>query len=281
MHCTAHAKTACTALYNARALHCTTLCTARALLCTHTGASYESYTYRILYAQYNRAITGPGALFERGLYCLVRANGWTSIREGLLFEGGFYSRVYGTLHTKRVVYSVVYWPSSCTCLRAGPRPLRADVQALLPFHHHHVRSVLGLSREDMWESRMTSGQLLKLWVTLLTLLTRLLCGVWSGLDMFSRCETRGCPSACCLHPLRRTDQRMARVSDGEIVFCLMHVLGMRLTHVLSPPLPREMSGALCSPPQYNLFSSPNNIILSFSQWIYWAPQMYSRETEAN
>ena len=95
MHCTAHAKTACTALYNARALHCTTLCTARALLCTHTGASYESYTYRILYAQYNRAITGPGALFERGLYCLVRANGWTSIREGLLFEGGFYSRVYG------------------------------------------------------------------------------------------------------------------------------------------------------------------------------------------
>ena len=104
MHCTAHAKTACTALYNARALHCTTLCTARALLCTHTGASYESYTYRILYAQYNRAITGPGALFERGLYCLVRANGWTSIREGLLFEGGFYSRVYGSLKIVKVKF---------------------------------------------------------------------------------------------------------------------------------------------------------------------------------
>ena len=85
------------ALHCTTRAHCTTLCTARALLCTHTGASYESYTYRILYAQYNRAITGPGALFERGLYCLVRANGWTSIREGLLFEGGFYSRVYGTL----------------------------------------------------------------------------------------------------------------------------------------------------------------------------------------
>ena len=26
----------------------------------------------------------------------MRANGWTSIREGLLFEGGFYSRVYGS-----------------------------------------------------------------------------------------------------------------------------------------------------------------------------------------
>ena len=29
----------------------------------------------------------------------MRANGWTSIREGLLFEGGFYSRVYGNTNT--------------------------------------------------------------------------------------------------------------------------------------------------------------------------------------
>ena len=48
---------------------------------------------------------------------------------------------------------------------------------------------------------------------------------------------------------------MAPVSDGGIVFCLMCVLGMRFTPGLSPPLPHEFSGALCSPPQYDLFSS--------------------------
>ena len=31
----------------------------------------------------------------------MRANGWTSIREGLLFEGGFYSRVYGIFASKK------------------------------------------------------------------------------------------------------------------------------------------------------------------------------------
>ena len=41
------------------------------------------------------------------------------------------------------------------------------------------------------------------------------------------------------------------------VFCLMYVLRMRLTPSLSPPLPRGMNGALCSPPQYDLFSSLN------------------------
>ena len=41
------------------------------------------------------------------------------------------------------------------------------------------------------------------------------------------------------------------------VFCLMYVLRMRLTPGLSPPLPRGMNGALCSPPQYDLFSSLN------------------------
>ena len=31
----------------------------------------------------------PGALFERGFYFLITINGRSSIREGLLFEGGF------------------------------------------------------------------------------------------------------------------------------------------------------------------------------------------------
>ena len=92
-------------------------------------------------------------------------------------------------------------------------------------------------------------------MTLLTFLTRLLCGDWSGLDMLSGWRTRGCPIACCLLPWRRPDQRVAPVSDGEIIFCLMCMLGMHLTPGLSPPLPRELSGALCSPPQYDLFSS--------------------------
>ena len=92
-------------------------------------------------------------------------------------------------------------------------------------------------------------------MTLLTFLTRLLCGDWSGLDALSGWRTRGCPSACCSLPWRRPDQHVTSVSDGEIVFCLMCVLGMRLTPGLSPPLHRELSGALCSPPQYDLFSS--------------------------
>ena len=67
-----------------------------------------------------------------------------------------------TLHTKRVVYNacvlaVLLYGSECWT------PLRADVQALLSFHHHHVRSSLGLSRKDTWESRMTTSQLLELW----------------------------------------------------------------------------------------------------------------------
>ena len=41
------------------------------------------------------------------------------------------------------------------------------------------------------------------------------------------------------------------------VFFLMYVLRMHLTPGLSPPLPRGMNGALCSPPQYDLFSSLN------------------------
>ena len=44
---------------------------------------------------------------------------------------------------------------------------------------------------------------------------------------------------------------------GGSVFCLMYVLPMRLTFSLSPPLPRGMNGALCSPPQYDLFNSLN------------------------
>ena len=96
-------------------------------------------------------------------------------------------------------------------------------------------------------------------MTLLTFLTRLLCGDWSGLDMLSGWRMRGCPSACCLLPWRRPYQRVAPVSDGEIVFCLMCMLGMRLTPGLSPPLPRELSGALCSLPQYDLFSSLKKI----------------------
>ena len=47
------------------------------------------------------------------------------------------------------------------------------------------------------------------------------------------------------------------VNVNVCVFCLMYVLRMRLTPGLSPPLPRGMNGALCSPPQYDLFSSLN------------------------
>ena len=66
-----------------------------------------------------------------------------------------------TLHTKRVicnacVLALLLYGSECWT------SLRADVQALLSFHHRHVRSILGLSRKDTWESRMTSGQLLEL-----------------------------------------------------------------------------------------------------------------------
>ena len=66
-----------------------------------------------------------------------------------------------TLHTKRVIHNacvlaLLLYGSECWT------PLRADVQALLSFHHHHVRSILSLSRKDTWESRMTTGQLLEL-----------------------------------------------------------------------------------------------------------------------
>ena len=65
------------------------------------------------------------------------------------------------------------------------------------------------------------------------------------------------PNCLLFASMEETRPACAPVSDGEIVFCLMCVLGMRLTPGLSPPLPREVSGALCPPPEYDLFSSLN------------------------
>ena len=52
-----------------------------------------------------------------------------------------------TLHMKRVLYNacvlaLLLYGSGCWT------PFCADVQAVLSFHHHHVQSILGLSRKD-------------------------------------------------------------------------------------------------------------------------------------
>ena len=67
----------------------------------------------------------------------------------------------------------------------------------------------------------------------------------------------GGPKRSMVASMEKPDQRVGRVSDGETVFCLVYVLGMHLTPGSSRLLPRGMYSSLCSPSQYDLFSSRN------------------------
>ena len=73
----------------------------------------------------------------------------TAARAFGLLKKSIFDDSWLTLHTKRIIYNacvltLLLYGSECWT------PLRADVQALLSFHHHHVRSILGLSRKDTW-----------------------------------------------------------------------------------------------------------------------------------
>ena len=92
----------------------------------------------------------------------VHSRSATAARAFGMLKKSIFDDSWLTLHTKRVIYNacvlaLLLYGSECWT------PLRADVQELLSFHHHHVRPILGLSRKDTWESGMTTGQLLELW----------------------------------------------------------------------------------------------------------------------
>ena len=55
----------------------------------------------------------------------------------------------------------VYWLSSYASAECWTK-LRTDDHTLLSLQRHHVRSILGLSQKDTWESRMTTGQIVEL-----------------------------------------------------------------------------------------------------------------------
>ena len=77
------------------------------------------------------------------------------------------------MNTKRQVYqtcvlSVLLYGSECWTL------LRRHLNRLNAFHHHCIRSILGITRKQQWEQHITSDQTRELWGDLETITTKVM-----------------------------------------------------------------------------------------------------------
>ena len=108
-----------------------------------------------------------------------------------------------TQHTKRLVYNacvvaLLLYGSECWT------PLRAESRRLNTFHHQCVRTVLGVSRKEQWDTHLTNVQLLHRWGDTLDMQEKVVARRLEWLGHVMRMEDERLPKCLLFSSLERT-----------------------------------------------------------------------------